>query len=117
MIALVDHENIGDLHNAGLDGLNIVPHSGDKNDNRDIGDADDVNLILTDAYSLNHDDIAARRVEYHRDVSRAARKSAQRSACGHAADVNARIRKMLLHANTIAENRSPGVRAGGIHGN
>src|ERR1700687_5106907 len=40
--------------------------------------------------------------------------TAARSAVGHAADVNPRIAKVILHADAIAQNRSARIRAGRV---
>ena len=82
--------------------------------NRDIGQAHDIHFVLADADGFNHDEVAARSIEHRGDVRRGARESAERAARGHAANVNAGIGKMLLHADAIAENCTASVRAGWI---
>ena len=54
-ITLVDHEDVGDLHDAGLDGLDVVAHAGNENHNRDVGEADDIDFILPDADGFDQD--------------------------------------------------------------
>ena len=113
-IALVDHENVGDLHDAGLDGLHIVAHARHQNDNRDIGQAHDVDFVLSNSDRLDHHQVASRGIKHGRHIRRGARQSAQRTARGHAANVDSGIGKMLLHADAVAQNRSAGVGTGGI---
>ena len=115
-VALVDHEDVGDLHDAGLDGLHIVAHAGDENHNGDVGEAHDVDFILTDADGLDQDDVAAGGVEHGGDVGGGARQAAQRSARRHAANVNSGVGEMFLHADAVAQNRSAGVGTGWVDG-
>ena len=117
MIALVDHEYVGDLHNARFDALHIIAHAGHENYDSDVGNTDNVNLVLTDTDSFDHYNVAAGRIEHHRYSGGRARQATKRAACGHAANVNAGIRKMLLHANAVAQNRPACIRARGINGN
>ena len=57
-IALVNDENVSNLHNAGLDGLYIVAHAGNKHHHCDVRQPHDINLVLTETHGLNHDQIA-----------------------------------------------------------
>src|SRR5262249_11451861 len=116
VVALVDHENIGNFHDAGLDRLHVVPHAGDEDDDGDIGDADDIDFVLADTYGFDHDDVAAGGVEHQRNVGARAGESSQRASRGHAADVNAGVGKVVLHADAVAEDGATGVGAGGIDG-
>ena len=116
MVALVDHKNVRNLHDTGLDALHIVSHPGHQNHHRDVGQADDIDLILAHADGLDHDEVAAGSVEDSGDIGGSARQAAEGTAGGHAANVNARVGEMLLHANPVTENRSPGVGTGGING-
>src|SRR5205807_7719101 len=45
-IRFVDHKDVADLHDAGLDGLDVVAHSGDEDDDVRLHGADDVDFIL-----------------------------------------------------------------------
>src|ERR1700733_862924 len=45
-IALVDHKNIGNFHNAGLDALYIVAHAWYQHNEGDVGQAHDIDFIL-----------------------------------------------------------------------
>ncbi len=116
-VTFINDENVGDLHDSGFDGLHIVAHAGDEDHNGDIGHAHYVNFILADANGFNHDEVAAGGVEHSGYVGGCASQSAERAARSHAADVNAGIGKMLLHADAVAQNRSACVRAGGIDSN
>ena len=77
VVALVDHENVGDLHDPRFDRLHVIAHAGNKNHNGDIGQAHDVDFILAHPHRLNHNDVAARGVEHRGDIGRRPRQSAQ----------------------------------------
>ena len=62
-------------------------------------------------------DIAARGIEQHRQIGGGARDSARNPARRHGADKHARVGMMLLHADTVAQNRAAGDRAGRIDRN
>ncbi len=115
-VAFVDHEDVGDLHDAGFDALHVVAHAGDEDDDGDIGDAHDVDFILADANGLDHNQVAAGGVEHGGNVGGGARQSAQGAARGHAANVDAGVGEVVLHADAVAEDGAAGVRAGGIDG-
>src|SRR5579863_5791367 len=115
-IAFVDHENIGDLHDARFDGLHVVTHARHQYQYRDIGQTHDVHFILAHAHRLNHNQIATRSVEHSGHVGRGTRQSAERTARCHASNINPRVGKMFLHADAVTQNCSAGVRAGGIDG-
>ncbi len=73
-------------------------------------------FVLPDADGFDQNAVAAGGVEHGGDVRRRARQPTQRSARRHAADVNPRVREMILHADAVAQNRSAGVRTGRVHG-
>src|SRR5579864_7019647 len=116
MVALVDHKNVGNFHDAGFNGLHVVAHAGDKNHDGDVGDADNVNLILANADGFDHHDVATGGIEHSGHIGSCAGEPAERAARGHTANVNAGVGEVVLHANAVAENRTAGVRAGGIDG-
>ena len=115
-ITFVDHKDVGDFHDAGLDGLHVIAHARNQNDDGDVGKTNDVHFILSDTDGFDHDDIATRGIENSRSVGRGAGQATERTAGGHAANEDAGIGVVVLHANAVAQNRSPGVRTGGIHG-
>ena len=101
-IALVDYEDVGDLHDSRLDGLDVIAHAGNQNHDRDVGEPHDIDFILADADGLNEDDVAPRGIEHGGNVRRGARQAAQRSAGSHAANINSRVGEMFLHADAVA---------------
>ncbi len=116
-IALVDHENIGNLHNAGLDALHIVAHAGHQHNDGDVGQAHDVDFILADAHGFEQQALLAAGLDHGGNIRRGAGEAAQRAAGRHAAHVEAGIGIVLPHADAIAQDGSAGVGAGGVDGN
>ena len=62
-VGLVDHEDVGDLHQAGLVGLHGITPAGIDNDDGGIRLAGDLDLDLADADRLDEHPFAADRVE------------------------------------------------------
>ena len=115
-IGLVDDEDVGDLHDAGLERLHLVAGARHERDDRDVGGADDVDFVLADADGLDEDDVLAGGVEDQRDFAGGARQAAEVAARRHAADEDAGVGGVRLHAHAIAEDGAAGERAGRIDG-
>ena len=90
------------------------PVPGTSVDDRDVGGADDVHFVLADADGLDEDDVLAGGVEHERGVGGRAREAAEVAARRHAADEDAGVGDVRLHADAIAEDRAAGERAGRI---
>src|SRR6185369_4409371 len=67
-IGLVDHEDIGDLHDSGLDRLHIVTHARDKHHYGYLRDGSNLDFVLPDADRLDDDVIPASRVHQARQI-------------------------------------------------
>jgi hypothetical protein len=115
-IALVDHKDVSDFHDAGLDRLDIVPHAGHEHDDRDIREPYDVDFVLPNTDGLNENQVASGGIEHGRNIGCGPSQTAQRSPRCHAADVDARICMMLLHPNAIAKDRATCVGTGRVDG-
>src|SRR5206468_4911299 len=102
-VTLVDDEDVGDFHDAGFNGLDIVAHAGDEDHDGDVGQANDVDFILADADGFDQDEVASGGVQKCGDVGGGAGQPTEGAARGHAADVNARVGKVVLHADAVAE--------------
>ena len=63
LVRLVDHEDVRDLHDAGLDGLHIVAHAGHQHDHGHLRHARDLDFILAHAHRFDDDEISARRIQ------------------------------------------------------
>ncbi len=115
-IGLVDDEDVGDFHDAGLDGLNVVTHAGDEDDYGHLGDGGDVDFVLPDANGLDDHVIPAGGVHQAGQVGGGTGQAADGSASGHGADEDSGIGVVLLHADTIAEDGAAGDPTAGVHG-
>jgi hypothetical protein len=73
-IAFIDHEDIGDFHDPGLDRLHIIAHAGHKNYDGDIRQPYNVDFVLPDANRFDHDQVAARGIEHRGSIRGGARQ-------------------------------------------
>jgi hypothetical protein len=62
-IGLVDHEDIGDLHQPRLVGLNRISPSRIHHDHGGVGSPSDVDFHLADTHGLHHDRRPSDRIE------------------------------------------------------
>ena len=113
-IRLVDHEDVGDFHDPGLERLHVVAGARHQSHDRDVGGADNVDLVLADADGLDNHDVLAAGVEHERGLARRPRQAAEVSARRHAADEHAAVAGMRLHSHPIAKNGAATVGAGGV---
>ncbi len=115
LIGLVDHEHVGDLHDACLDGLHVVAHAGHQHHHGHLRQSGDLHFVLPHADGLDQHVIAAG-ASIRRARSRVARgQAAQRAASRHRADENSRIGMMLLHADAVAQNGAASGPAARVH--
>ena len=77
LIGLVDDEDVGDLHDAGFDGLHIVAHAGNQHDHGHVREFRDLHFILADADSFDEDNFFAGGVEQQRHVGGCRGEAAQ----------------------------------------
>ena len=63
VVRLVDDVDIGDLHDAGFECLDVVAHAGDQDQDGDGGDPGDGDFGLTYADGLDDEDVASRSSE------------------------------------------------------
>jgi hypothetical protein len=90
-IRLVHDEDVGNLHDAGLERLHLVAGAGHERHHRDVGGADDVHFILAHTDGFDDDDVLAGGVEDEGDVARRTCQAAQVAPCRHAPDEHLRI--------------------------
>ncbi len=88
LVGLVDHQNIGDLQDAGLDGLNVVAHAWRFEDDGGVGGAGNVYFGLTGADRLDQDDFVAGGIENLYHGLRGASQTAKTAARSHRPDKN-----------------------------
>src|SRR5258708_20140012 len=82
-----------------------------------MGEANKIDLILTHTNRFDQHNIFACGVEHGGGVRGRARQPSKIAARGHAAYVDSWIGVVGLHAYAVAEDRTTGVRAGGINRN
>ena len=116
-VGLVHHEHVGNLHDAGLERLDLVAGARHECHDRDVRRADDVHFVLTDADGLDDDDVFAGRVEHERNVAGRARQAAEMPTGGHAADIHAGVGGVSRHPHAIAKDGATRERAGRIDSN
>jgi hypothetical protein len=114
-VRLVDHEEIGRFHDAGLEGLDAVARFRNQDQDRAVGHAGDVELALTHSDRLHQNPVEACRVEQVGDLARGGGQPAKRAPAGHAPDVDALVEGDGLHADAVAQQGAAGEGAGGIH--
>jgi len=115
-IAFVDNENVGDFHDARLDGLHIIAHPRDQDDNGNVGQAHNINFILADSDGFHQHQIFSAGIEHGGHVGGGARQATEKSAGSHAANVNSGVGVVRLHADAVPQDGAAGVRTGGIDG-
>ena len=102
-VGLVDDEDVADLQDAGLGGLDAVAHARREQHDRGVGEAGDLDLGLADADGLDQHHVAAGRVEHPQRL---------RGRPGQAAEVAARApssgcRRRRRSAWSCIRTRSP----------
>ena len=112
--ALLTTKTSGNLHDPGLERLDLVARPRHQRDDGNVGRPDDVDLVLADADRLDQDDVLAAGIEDQRHVAGRSRQAAEVAARRHAADEDARVAGVRLHADAIAENGAAAERAGRI---
>src|SRR5664279_3441768 len=115
-VGLVHDEEVRDLHEARLDGLNVVAHAGRQDDHAALGEPEDLDLVLAHAHRLDEDLVVPGGVEHVHGVGRRARETAEMAARRHRPDEHAGIRVKVLHADSVAENRAARERRRRVHG-
>src|SRR5208337_3130088 len=96
-VSLVHHEHIGYLHDTGLHALYRVSKTRHQDKTGGVGDADYVDLILSDADSFNHDHVLAKGVQDLYHVPRGFGYASEKSTGSHAPDINIGIIAKFAH--------------------
>ena len=115
-VALVDHEDVGDLQDPGLGRLDRVAHPRRDDHQRGVGQRGDLDLGLADADGLDADHVEAGRVEHPQRLRRRHRQPAEMPAAGHRPDEHAAVGGVILHPDPVAEQRAAGERRGRVDG-
>ena len=115
-VRLVDHEDIGDLHDPRLQRLDAVTGLGDEHEDRRIRAAAHIELRLSDADGLDDDTIEGRGVEHIADLAGRRRESAQGTTRRHRADEDTAVERDRFHPDPVAEQRAARKRARRVDG-
>ena len=114
VIGLVDDEDVSDLEDPGLRGLDGISGPGREQDDRRVGERGDVHLRLADAHRLDEHDVETGGVEQPQCSGRRRRQPAEVAAGRHRADENPGITRVTDHADAVAEQRATGERRRGV---
>src|SRR5262249_12126639 len=114
-VSLVDGEYIADLHYAGLDGLNIIAHTGNQDDDGYIRSFDDIDFVLPDTDRFNNYLIISGSIENRDGVGCSAGEAAQVPTGRHAANEYAGIGGHSLHPDPVPEDCAAGEWARRVH--
>ena len=115
-VALVEHDDVGDLRDPRLDRLDPVARAGGADEDRGAGEPRHLDLALPDADGLDEDDFAAPRLEDPHRLRRAAAQPPRSAAVRHAPDEHPGIGRVPLHPHAVAEDRPAAERARRVHG-
>ncbi len=108
-VRLVDHEDVGDLHQARLHRLHGVTRLGDQHHDDGVRCRRDLQLGLPDPHRLDQHALEAEGVHQVDDLLGRRREPPQRATRGHGANEDPRIGGEVVHANAVPEQRSTGV--------
>ena len=115
-IGLVDHEDVGDLQQAGLVGLHRVSPTGVHDNNSGVGGTGDLDLDLSDTDRFEQDPWKSGSVEYAHRGRSSQRQSAEMTSRSHGADEHVWVKKMFGHAHPVTENGTSRVRRRRVDG-
>ncbi len=105
-VGLVDGEQVGDLEEAGLRGLDgVAPARVEHHDGR-VGRGRHLHLLLADPDRLDDDQRDRDRGQQPDRVGDRHRQPPEMPAGGHRTDVDARIERVARHPDTVTEDRS-----------
>ncbi len=114
-IRFVDDENIGNLHDARFERLDIVTEPRNEGKKHRIGDRKDINFALTDADRLDDDRIETSRTQEIHHIEGCRSESPETATACHAPNEHSGIFCMCRHPDTITEDRTAGERRTRIH--
>ena len=115
-ITLVDNEDVADLQDASLGGLDPVTHARRQQDEHCIGRFCHLELGLAHPDSLHDHGVKTCRIECPQRLRCGGRKAAKVTPCRHRPDVHVAIESVFLHANPISEQRTARKGRTRIHG-
>jgi hypothetical protein len=114
MVALVDGDHVGDLHDPGLERLDRVAGAGHEHEEDGVGDRDHLDLALAGAHGLEEDELLAGRIEQKRRLERRLGETAEVAARAHRADEDLGVEEVVREADAVAEEGALRERARGV---
>ena len=114
MVALVDCDHVGNLHDPGLERLDRVTGTWHQHEHDGIGDPYHLDLALAGSYRLEEDKLFPRGVEDEQRLQGRLGEPAEVSARAHRADEDLRVEEVVGEANPVAEQGAVGERARGV---
>ena len=103
-VGLVDQHQIGQLHHALLDRLQLVAGIGQLHQHEHVGHAGHRHLALADADRLDDHHVVAGRLEHQHRLARLLGHAAQRAARRAGPDIGLRMHRQMLHAGLVAQD-------------
>src|SRR5918999_2927155 len=117
VVALVHGDDVGNLHDSGLEGLDRVAGAGHEDEKNGVCDPDDLDFALTGSDRLEEHELLPGRVEQEGCLQGGLGQASQVSARPHRADEDLRIEEMVGETDPVAEQRALREGARGIDGN
>jgi hypothetical protein len=105
-VGLVDDDQIGELHHAFLDRLQVVTGVGQLQQHEHVGHAGHRALALADADRLDDHDVEAGRLEHTHRLARHLRHATERAAGRAGADIRIGLHREPLHARLVTQDRT-----------
>ena len=105
-VGLVDHVDIGDLEQSGLDRLDAVAEAGHRDREHAVGRRGDLDVGLSGADRLQDDAAEPVMIEHGTEVRDGGDDPAHFTPHRHAAEVDARAARRFAHAHPVAEHRA-----------
>ena len=110
-IRLVYDKDVADLHDAGLDRLDVVAHARNEHNDRYVSRFDYLDLVLADADRFDDHLVKTGGIEDRDGVDGRTRQAAEIAAGRHRADKNVLVEADGAHSDPVAEDRTARKRA------
>ena len=113
-VGLVDTEHVGDLEQAGLEGLDLVAQVGNHDHHAGGGDLTDLDVHLPAADGLDDHDVHPEGVQEAADLPGRRCDAARMSPAGHGSEEDPVVPRTPFDPDPVPQNRAPGERTGRI---
>ena len=114
-VSLVDHQDISHLQDAGFNGLDVVPHTGDGHHQGGVGGGGDLHFVLSHPHGLHQDIVLAHGVQDGDHRPGRGGEAAEMPPGGQGADEDALIQGVALHPDAVSQDSAAGKGAGGVN--